>query len=102
MPEHRFQITYTTRPADRIRGVDFLLAFVVTALAATGGWIVWGAYRGLRARTQRRYELAMVRERELTERRRLELREQELADEVYRDFAERHARGLPPPTDPPS
>jgi len=70
--------------------MDFLLAFVITGLAATSGWIVWGVYRAVRARTLRRHELALAREHELTERQRLELRERELADEVYRDFTERH------------
>lgn len=70
--------------------VDFLLAFVVTALAATGGWIVWGAKRALTERTRRRHELALTREHELTERKRLELLHQEQANHTYLDFKSRH------------
>jgi hypothetical protein len=70
--------------------MDFLLAFIVTALAATGGWIVWGARRALAERTRRRHELALVREHELTERRRIELRQQEQANQTYLDFKARH------------
>lgn len=80
--------------------MDFLLAFVVTGLAATGGWLVWGVQRGLRSRRQRRHELALARERELTERARLQLRARELDDQIYRDFAGRQTPGLPPPVDP--
>lgn len=100
MHSGRFQIAYTAPAAGKIRVVDFLLAFVVTAFAATSGWIVWGGYRAVQARTRRRHELALAREHELTERRRLELREAELADEVYRDFRDHH-RTPPDPTDPP-
>lgn len=80
--------------------MEFLLAFVLTMLLATGGWIVWGARNVLRARAARRHELELARERELTERKRLELREQELADEVYRDFVTRQNGGIPPVISP--
>lgn len=80
--------------------MDFLLAFVVTIFLATGGWIVWGARNALRARAARRHELELARERELTERKRLELRERELADEVYRDFTTRQHGGIPPVSSP--
>ncbi|HWM00829.1 MAG TPA: hypothetical protein VNP92_00665 [Actinophytocola sp.] len=80
--------------------MEFLLAFVLTMLLATGGWIVWGARNALHARTRRRHALEMARERELTERKRLELRERELADEIYRDFTTRQNGGIPPVSSP--
>lgn len=80
--------------------MEFLLAFVLTILLATGGWIVWGVRNALHARTARRHELELARERELTERKRLELRERELADEVYRDFTTRQTGGIPPVISP--
>lgn len=80
--------------------MEFLLAFVGTIVLATGGWIVWGARNVLRARGERRHALELARERELTERKRLELRERELADQVYRDFATRENGGIPPVSSP--
>jgi hypothetical protein len=80
--------------------MEFLLAFVLTMLLATGGWIVWGARNALHARNRRRHEIELARERELTERKRLELRERELADEIYRDFTTRQNGGIPPVTSP--
>lgn len=80
--------------------MEFLLAFVVTILLATGGWIVWGARNALRGRAQRRHELELARERELTERKRLELRERELDDQMYRDFTTRRNGGIPPVISP--
>lgn len=80
--------------------MEFLLAFVVTILLATGGWIAWGARNALRARAERRHELELARERELTERKRLELRERELDDQIYRDFATRQNGGIPPVISP--
>lgn len=79
-----------------VRGVQFLLAFLCTAFAATGGWIVWGVQRALKTRLQRKHELALAREREITERARVELEREALADRVYRDFADRKLPGSPP------
>jgi len=80
--------------------MEFLAAFVVTMLLATGGWIVWGARNALRARIERRHALEIARERELTERKRLELRERELDDQLYRDFTTRQNGGIPPVISP--
>jgi len=76
------------------------VAFVVTMLLATGGWIVWGARNALRARAERRLALEIARERELTEHKRLELRERELDDQMYRDFTTRQNGGIPPVSSP--
>lgn len=80
--------------------VDFLLAFVVTGLAASGGWLIWGAGRAWSRRRQRRHELRVAQEYARAETRRAELearvREQELANEVYQDFARRHPDSRPP------
>jgi predicted amino acid dehydrogenase len=74
--------------------MEYLLVYGVTALAASGGWIVWGAARWIARRRKRAFLLALTREREQTERRRLELeaqrRELEIANEVYQDFVRRH------------
>jgi hypothetical protein len=61
---------------------------------------VWGARNALRGRAQRRHELEHARERELTERKRLELRERELDDQMYRDFTTRQNGGIPPVSSP--
>ncbi|MET8094078.1 hypothetical protein [Micromonospora sp. NPDC005220] len=74
--------------------MDFLLAFLITGLAASGGWIAWGIGRGWSARRVRRERLRLAQARAAAEIRRAEvtahLRELELADEVYRDFVSRH------------
>lgn len=79
--------------------MDFLLAFVVTALAASGGWLLWGVARAWSRSRQRRHELRVAQEYARAETRRAELearvREQELANEVYQDFTRRHPD--PPP-----
>ncbi|GAB3143113.1 hypothetical protein GCM10027290_18960 [Micromonospora sonneratiae] len=74
--------------------MDFLLAFVVAGLAATGGWLVWGAGRFLSTWRRRRHELRLARIRATAEiqqkERELDLRERELANETYQDFVRRH------------
>lgn len=82
--------------------MEFLLAFAVTALAAGGGWLAWGAGRAWSRWWHRRHELSVAREYARGEIRRAEIearvREQELANEIYQDFARRH----PPPSQRPS
>lgn len=55
-----------------------------------GGWIVWGVVQG----RQRKHELAMARECELTKREQLRIeseeRIQERADRIYLDAVHRH------------
>jgi hypothetical protein len=74
--------------------VEFLLAFLVTGLAASGGWLVWGLLRWWSTRRARRHELAVERTRAQAQIRQAELaahlRELELAAEAYEDFARRH------------
>lgn len=74
--------------------MDFLLAFVLTGLVASGGWIAWAAVRGWSRFRDRRHELALTRARAEADLRRAELaahvRELELASETYEDFKRRH------------
>ncbi|MET7969445.1 hypothetical protein [Micromonospora sp. NPDC005305] len=74
--------------------MDFLLAFAVTGLAASGGWIAWAAVRGWSCARDRRHELRLARARASADIRRAELaaqvREIELANETYEDFVRRH------------
>ncbi|MBY8872554.1 hypothetical protein K7640_11990 [Micromonospora sp. PLK6-60] len=74
--------------------MEFLLAFLVTGLAASGGWIAWAGVRGWGRYRDRRHELALARARAEADVRRAELaahlREIELANETYLDFKERH------------
>ncbi|MFJ6195530.1 hypothetical protein [Micromonospora sp. NPDC092111] len=74
--------------------MEFLLAFVVTGLAAGGGWLVWGAGRQWTRYRRRRHELLVARTYAEGEIRRAEiaaeLREQELANQIYQDFSRRH------------
>jgi hypothetical protein len=74
--------------------------FFVIALSC-GGWIVWGITQS----RQRKHELAMARERELTKREQLRIESQERiqdrADRIYLDAVRKHT-GLddldgPPP-----
>ncbi|WP_091639132.1 hypothetical protein [Micromonospora pallida] len=75
-------------------GMEFLLAFVVTGLAASGGWIAWAGVRGWSRYRNRRHELALARVRAEAVVRQAELeahvRELELASETYEDFKRRH------------
>ncbi|WDZ84143.1 hypothetical protein [Micromonospora cathayae] len=74
--------------------MEFLLAFVVTGLAASGGWIAWYGVRGWSRYRDRRHELALTRARSEAQVRQAELaahvRELELANETYEDFKRRH------------
>ncbi|WP_433528007.1 hypothetical protein ACQPYA_16695 [Micromonospora sp. CA-263727] len=70
--------------------MDFLLAFALTGLIATGGWIAWAAVRGWSRIRDRRHELRLARARSAAQIRRAELREIELANETYQDFVRRH------------
>ncbi|MCW3817101.1 hypothetical protein ONA91_21870 [Micromonospora sp. DR5-3] len=74
--------------------MDFLLAFAVTGLAASGGWIAWAAVRSWSRIRDRRHELRLARARAAADIRRAELaaqvREIELANETYQDFVRRH------------
>jgi hypothetical protein len=70
--------------------MDFLLAFAVTGLAASGGWIAWAAVRGWSRARERRHELRLARARAAADVRRAEVREIELANETYQDFVRRH------------
>ncbi|MEO3769119.1 hypothetical protein [Micromonospora sp. B9E7] len=70
--------------------MDFLLAFVLTGLVASSGWIVWGLARGWARTRDRRHQLRLARARSAAEVRRAEVREIELANETYQDFVRRH------------
>ncbi|MBM0279029.1 hypothetical protein [Micromonospora tarensis] len=70
--------------------MDFLLAFVITGLVASSGWIVWGLSRGWARARNRRHELRIAQARSAAELRQAEIREIELANETYRDFVRRH------------
>ncbi|MGC4746660.1 hypothetical protein ACLQ28_13495 [Micromonospora sp. DT201] len=74
--------------------MDFLLAFVLTGLVASSGWIVWGLGRSWARARYRRHELQLARARSTAEVRQAELtaevREMELANETYQDFVRRH------------
>ncbi|NEA35994.1 hypothetical protein [Streptomyces sp. SID13031] len=63
--------------------------FFVLALSC-GGWVVWGVMQS----RQRKHELAMMRERELTKREQLRIesqeRIQERADRIYLDAVREH------------
>jgi hypothetical protein len=67
-----------------------LLGILFVLGLSCGGWIVWGVAQS----RQRKHELAMARERELTERERLRIesaeRVQERADRIYLDAVHRH------------
>ncbi|GAB3932202.1 hypothetical protein [Micromonospora vulcania] len=74
--------------------MDFLLAFVLTGLVASSGWIAWALVRGWARARDRRHELRLAQARSVSEVRRAELaaqvREIELANETYQDFVRRH------------
>ena len=74
--------------------MDFLLAFVITGLVATSGWLIWGGTRFLATWRRRRHEVRLAQIQADSELRRAQieadLRERELANEVYRDFVRRH------------
>ncbi|MEK8104811.1 hypothetical protein NKG94_05705 [Micromonospora sp. M12] len=70
--------------------MDFLLAFVLTGLVASSGWIAWGLARGWAGARDRRHQLHLARARSAAELRQAELREIELANETYQDFVRRH------------
>lgn len=78
-----------------------LLGILFVLGLSFGGWIVWGVIQG----RQRKHELAMAREKEITERERLRIeseeRTQERADRIYLDTVRRHTElddTTPPPT----
>lgn len=79
--------------------MEFLLAFVVTGLAACGGWLVWGIGRQWSRWSRQRHERLLARARADADIRQAEVqanaREQQLANEIYQDFARRN----PPPDD---
>lgn len=70
--------------------VETILGILFVLGLSCGGWIVWAVSQSRR----RKHELALVRERELTERTRLQLeadeRVQERADRIYLDAVHRH------------
>ncbi|ONI68139.1 hypothetical protein BWI15_34430 [Kribbella sp. ALI-6-A] len=74
-------------------GVLFVLGL------SCGGWLIWGATQS----RQRKHELALARERELTKREQLRIeseeRVQERADRIYLDAVQRHTGELPPPAE---
>ncbi|MFF5180744.1 hypothetical protein ACFY2Q_22170 [Micromonospora sp. NPDC000316] len=70
--------------------MDFLLAFALTGVIASGGWIAWGATRGWAQARERRHQLRLAQARSAAEVRQAELREIELANETYQDFVRRH------------
>lgn len=71
-----------------------LLGILFVLGLSCGGWLIWGVTQS----RQRKHELAMARERELTKREQLRIeseeRVQERADRIYLDAVRRH-------TDPP-
>ncbi len=71
-------------------GVLFVLGL------SCGGWLIWGVAQS----RQRKHELAMARERELTKREQLRIeseeRVQERADRIYLDAVRRHTGEVPP------
>ncbi|MEV6284173.1 hypothetical protein [Kribbella sp. NPDC051770] len=76
-------------------GVLFVLGL------SCGGWLIWGVSQS----RQRKHELAMARERELTKREQLRIeseeRIQERADRIYLDAVREHT-GPPPIEDGPA
>ncbi|MDG4810666.1 hypothetical protein O7634_28250 [Micromonospora sp. WMMD1120] len=70
--------------------MDFLLAFVITGLVASSGWIAWGLSRGWSRARARRHELHLAQARSAAALRQAEIREIELANETYQDFVRRH------------
>ncbi|MFC5262577.1 hypothetical protein ACFPJ1_10725 [Kribbella qitaiheensis] len=70
--------------------VQTILGILLVLGLSCGGWIVWAVAQS----RQRKHELAMARERELTERTRLQIeadeRIQERADRIYLDTVHRH------------
>ena len=70
--------------------MEFLLAFALTGLVATGGWIAWAGVRGWSRFRDRRHELRLARARSAAQVRQAELRQAELANETYQDFVRRH------------
>lgn len=70
--------------------MDFLLAFVLTGLVASSGWIVWGLARAWARVRDERHQLRLARARSAAELRQAEVREIELANETYQDFVRRH------------
>ncbi|MEV1329451.1 hypothetical protein AB0J20_07725 [Micromonospora costi] len=70
--------------------MEFLLAFGLTGLVATSGWIAWAAARGWARARDRRHELRLARARAAAELRQAEVRDLELANETYQDFVRRH------------
>jgi hypothetical protein len=74
--------------------MDYLLAYVVTGLFVTGGYLVYGLLRAWSTARKRRHELRIARMQVEAELRQAELetrvREMELANEIYQDFKRRH------------
>ncbi|NEE03724.1 hypothetical protein [Phytoactinopolyspora halotolerans] len=70
--------------------LDLILGLLFIVLLTSGGWIVWGVVQS----RQRAHELKVLREREATERARLQIeadeRAQERADRIYLDAVHRH------------
>ncbi|NDL60170.1 hypothetical protein [Phytoactinopolyspora mesophila] len=71
-------------------GLELILGLLFIVLLSSGGWIVWGVIQS----RQRAHELKVLREREATERARLQIeadeRMQERADKIYLDSVRRH------------
>ncbi|GAA0406960.1 hypothetical protein GCM10009541_57620 [Micromonospora gifhornensis] len=70
--------------------MEFLLAFALTGLLATGGWIAYAGVRGWSRFRDRRHEVRLARAQAAAEIRQAELRQAELANETYQDFVRRH------------
>ncbi|KAB1946728.1 hypothetical protein F8271_05980 [Micromonospora sp. ALFpr18c] len=70
--------------------MDFLLAFALTGLVASSGWIVWGLSRGWARTRDRRHQVRLARARSAAELRQAEVRKIELDNETYQDFVRRH------------